>query len=432
VTTTAAEPTAASAAVTPDRRRVRLAYLTTQYPKVSHTFIRREIRALEERGHSILRLAIRAGGDALADPADEQEAERTVVCLRQPAGRFLAALAAALVRHPLGLIRAVAETMALSRRSDRGLARHVAYLLEAALLARLTRRRDIEHLHVHFGTNAAAVAMLMRHLGGPPYSLTIHGPDEFDAPIGFSLDRKVCAARFVAVISDYAGAQLRRWVPSEQWSKLHVVRCGIGAPFRASPPPIEATSATLLCIGRLAPQKGQLLLLDALAALRRERPDARLVLAGDGPMRETIERRIRDRGLESAVRITGWIGEAAVRDELSHCRGLVQPSFAEGLPVVMMEALATGRPVVATTIAGVPELVRDGENGWLVTAGSVDELVEAMRELLDTPAPQLDEMGQRGRQLVWRRHDSEQEAARLGELFVRYADSSAIASGGRG
>jgi glycosyltransferase involved in cell wall biosynthesis len=406
-------------------RPLRLAYLTTEYPKVSHTFIRREILELERRGHEVLRLAIRDGGGAMADEADAAEALRTVHCLRAPPRRFLAAVALAMLRRPRRWVRAMRMAARMSRVSERGLLRHLAYLAEAALLLRMVRRRRIEHLHVHFGTNAAAVARLMRCLGGPPYSMTVHGPDEFDAPRGLSLAEKMRDAAFTVAISDFGAGQLRRWAPHDLWSRIHIVRCTVGESFLEAVAPIAPAAATLVCIGRLSPQKGQLLLLDAMRRLIDDGINARLVLAGDGELRREIEQRIIELALHNRVEITGWIDEAMVRHHIVSARALVQPSFAEGLPVVIMEAMAMARPVVSTMVAGIPELVRHGENGWLVPAGSTAELGHALREVMHAPVDRLNAMGRAGRLRVRERHFTATEAAKLEALFRRALDGHA-------
>ena len=171
-------------------------------------------------------------------------------------------------------------------------------------------------------------------------------------------------------------------------------------------------------MGRLTAQKGQLLLLDAAQRLVRQGVDLKLVLAGDGEMRPEIERVIKDCGLEDHVEITGWLDEQAVRSRILSARALVQPSFAEGLPVVIMEALALRRPVISTTIAGIPELVKHGENGWLVPAGNIDELAAAMRRCLRASAEQIDAMGRAGQQRVRQMHHVEDEVAKLEHLFA--------------
>lgn len=397
---------------------MRLAYLTTEYPKASHTFIRREILALEARGHVIDRVALRRGESK--DPADALEATRTTHLLSEPKVNFLRALAELEATRPLRFARAMKLAVTMSRPSDRGLLRHAGYLAEAARLTRILEDRSVQHVHVHFGTNAASVARLVHALGGPTYSFTVHGPDEWDSPRGHSLSGKVADAAFVIGISDFCSAQLRRWAAYEDWSKIHVVHCTVGDHFFGPIQPIPPASRTILSVGRLSAQKGQLLLLDALSALVHAGEDVRLVLAGDGEMRSVVERRIAELGLSSRVTITGWIGEAEVQSLLVESRALVLPSFAEGLPVVIMEALAMGRPVVSTLIAGIPELVREGENGWLVPAGSHEALVAALRKVMAASMAELEALGRAGRKRVEAEHSSAIEAQKLERLFSRY------------
>jgi glycosyltransferase involved in cell wall biosynthesis len=396
---------------------VKLAYLTPQYPKTSHSFIRREILALEASGLAVLRLSIRKPEDPPVDPADRSEAAKTVYCLSGSLRRILVSCVVALIGSPRRVLRAFLAALAMSRHSDRGLLRHLAYLAEAALLVRVLRSHQIEHLHVHFGTNAASVALLVRILGDLSYSMTLHGPDEFDAPIAHSLREKVAAASFVAVVSDFTSAQLRRWVPPEIWPRIHVIRCGIDEAFFDPVPSVPPEPNRFVCVGRLAPQKGQLLLLEAFAALIRSAVRAELVLVGDGELRALLEKKIMEENLEKRVTITGWLDEQAVRQQLREARCLVLPSFAEGLPVVIMEAFAIGRPVISTYVAGIPELVRPGENGWLVPAGNAEELCAALKEACLLSPERLLEMGRQGALRVRERHRVRVEGRRLANLF---------------
>lgn len=407
---------------------LRVAYLTNEYPRVSHTLVRREIRALEELGHFVLRLSIRRGDAVHA--VDRAEASRTMVCLDLPKVRILLAALMTALGRPLAMLRGLVMVMRMSRASDRGLFRHLACLCEAAVLLRICEGQDVAHVHVHFGTDAAAVARLMRCLsrGHLSYSMTIHGPDEFDAPRGLALREKVADAAFVAVISDFCLAQVRRWSDPEHWRKLHVVRCTVDRSF-TSTGPIAASSRTLLCVGSLTARKGHLLLLEALASLRDNGVDADLILAGDGELRQTIEQTMRALGLEARVQITGWVDEPQLRQLLARARVVVLPSFAEGLPMIILEALAMQRPVIATWVAGVPELVRPGENGWLVPAGNVSELAAAMASALATPADRLASMGRHGERLVREHHDEATEVHKLESLLVAASPSSEAVRG---
>ncbi len=394
----------------------RIAYLTNQYPSVSHTFIRREILGLEALGYEILRLAIRRGA-RVVDPADEAEAEKTYHCLERSPFSLLLSAGLVLLGQPLGALGALRMTLSMSRRSDRGLLRHLAYLVEAAALLRMVRGECVEHIHVHFGTNAAAVARLMQRLGGPSYSMTIHGPDELDAPVGLSLGEKMAEAAFTVAITDYCSAQLRRWVGYEHWLRIRIVHCTVAADWFEAAGPVAEDSRSLVCVGRLSAQKGQLLLVEAFARVHREVPGARLVLVGDGEMRSEVEARIAASGLGDAVTITGWQDEAQVRAHLLGCRALVLGSFAEGLPVVIMEAMALARPVISTYISGIPELVRPGTDGWLVVSGNVDALAGAMKAAFEAPVAALDGMGRAGQARVRARHSVATEVAKLDRLF---------------
>jgi glycosyltransferase involved in cell wall biosynthesis len=381
---------------------MRIAYLTTAYPEVSHTFIRREIHELERRGHDVLRLSVREPTSRLVDARDVAERPRTQYLLAQR-GALAASVLRALAR-PRAFATALATALRMSRASDRGLVRHLAYFAEACLVRDLAVAHGSEHLHVHFGTNAAAVARLARQLGGPPYSMTVHGPDEFDAPVALALGEKLRDASFTVAISHFGAAQLRRWSRPVDWPRIAIVRCTIGDDFEKPADPIPPGAQTFTCVGRLSAQKGQLLLVDAFAELLAGGADARLVLAGDGELRAAVEARIAEHGIADRVVITGWVASDEIRALLRESRALVLPSFAEGLPVVIMEAFALARPVISSYVAAIPELVEPGRSGWLVPAGAVPPLVAALRAALATPEAELDEMGRHGRARVLAEH----------------------------
>ncbi|WP_349367874.1 glycosyltransferase family 4 protein [Salinarimonas sp.] len=399
---------------------MRIAYLVNTYPRPSHSFIRREILALERLGHVVHRFAVRRDRAALMDPADIAEHERTEPVLERGLLRLAASAARRLVRAPRAGLSALALALRVGAAAQ-ARAKHLVYLVEAAHIAERCEALGIGHLHAHFGTNSATVAMLCDALGGPGFSVTVHGPEEFDRPEALSLDEKTRRARFTVAISAYGRSQLCRWANATDWPRLHVVHCGIEPDAFAAPTPVRENAARLVAIGRFVEQKGQLLLLEALARARRTHPALTLVLVGDGPMRAAVERAIAQHGLADAVRLAGWRDEAGVRAELAGATALVLPSFAEGLPVVVMEAMAAARPVVATAIAGVPELVREGETGWLVPAGDAEALADALRALAASPIERLAALGRAGRARVLERHDVDAQAARLAALFAEAA-----------
>jgi glycosyltransferase involved in cell wall biosynthesis len=302
--------------------------------------------------------------------------------------------------------------------------RHIAYWLEAAWLVRRLAALQIEHVHAHFGTNPAAVAAIVAAWGGPSFSLTVHGPDEFDAPIALSLPAKIAEASFVAAISSYGKSQLMRWSSPADWSKIGVVRCGLGRDFiDARPRPVGAASCEFVCIARLSGQKGLPLLIAACDKLRAKGELFSLTIIGDGERRGRLESEIARRQLGDVVAFAGVRTAAEIREYLVRSRAFVLPSFAEGLPVVIMEALALGRPVIATAIAGIPELV-DESCGWLIPAGSEEALVEAMSAALHASSEELSAKGMIGRERVLRMHDADENARLLVEAITSARDVS--------
>lgn len=402
-----------------------IAYFINQYPKVSHSFIRREIQALEAQGITVHRYSLRGWADPIADEADQAERTRTKYVLEGGVYRLIAATALVAIASPAMFLRAFRLALRMAHKADRPWPFHLIYLAEACRLLRWMRAAAVQHVHAHFGTNSAEVVMLAHALGGPGYSFTVHGPEEFDKPQAIHLADKVHQARFVVAISSYGRSQLYRWLPYIQWGKVQVVHCGLDKAFHSVTPVPVPMSPRLVCVGRLCEQKGQLLLLDAARQLRDQGIALELVLAGDGEMRAEVEHLITQYGLQAQVRITGWISAEQVRAELLAARALVLPSFAEGLPVVIMEAMALARPVITTSIAGIPELVQHGPHGWLVPAGDVQSLANAMRECLVADIAALQTMGAAARTRVLQRHDVDTEAAKLAVSFATHIKASA-------
>ena len=395
-----------------------IAYLLPTYPMPSMTFIRREIAALEAQGIRVRRFAARRFAGGLTDAADLTEQERTTYILDTGPWGLARALIADAVNRPRRWLAAAVAAIRLGRRSERGLIWHLIYLAEACLLRHWLAGCGVDHLHVHFGTNAASVALLCRMLGGPPYSITIHGPEDFDAPRQLSLHDKVHHAAFVAAISHFTRSQLYRWAAPADWRKIHVIRCGLDEVFFSPASTPVPEQARLVTIGRLCEQKGHLLLIEAAAQLHAHDVAFELIIVGDGPLRGELERLIDQFGLENHVSITGFLDNHGVRREIEAARALVMSSFAEGLPVVIMEAMALARPVISTYVAGIPELVEPGRNGWLVPAGAVEPLVAAMTAALTARTADLDAMGLAGAARVAAQHNVSIEVKKLADLFA--------------
>jgi glycosyltransferase involved in cell wall biosynthesis len=403
-----------------------IAYLVNQYPSITHTFIRREIAEVEKLGIAVFRVSVRPCSDDLPDAADQRERDKTVALLARGPWPIVAHAFWLALRRPAAWLRGVARAFRMGLHSHAGLGRHLAYLAEACSLVRLLERHGIDHVHVHFGTNAASVALLAQTLAGPSFSMTVHGPGEFDSPELLHLPEKVRAARFVAAVSHFARSQILRWTDPVDWDKVHVVRCAVAPSFLDEPDLPVPEAPRLVCVGRLGHSKGHALLLEVAARLLRDGVDFELVLIGDGPLRGRLETMVQRLRLAEKVCFLGWCDERGVREAILNSRVLVLPSFGEGLPVVLMEALALGRPAIATCIAGIPELLQHGESGWLIRAGDEDALEQALREALATPPEALHRMGLAGRAAVRERHDAMREATKLAGLF-RVSDPELLA-----
>lgn len=398
-------------------RQPRVAYLTNSYPAISHSFIRTEIEALERLGVRVDRFTIRLGNEA-----DAAEVARTRALLDGNRRGLMAAIARRWWRHPRRTLRALIAALRDAGRNGieaARLVRGVAYFAEAAALADALERAGVRHIHVHFGTNPAAVARLACKLAPLTYSFTAHGPDEFDAPGPLDLRGKIADAAFAIGVSEFGRSQLMRWSESADWPRLHVVRCAVAPPFLRAEPVPQGSARRLVAVARLNAQKGLPLLVEAAARLARHH-DFTLDLIGDGEQRGAIETRIAAAGLGRHVRLLGWQSPDAVRQAIESARVLVLPSFAEGLPVVLMEALALGRPVIATAVAGIPELV-DAQTGWIVPAGSIDALTGAMQAALEASPQTLQAMGEAGRERVRAMHDPDRNARQLANLFKAVA-----------
>lgn len=402
--------------------RMRVAYLINQYPAVSHSFIRREIQALERQGVEIVRFAVRPARAGIVALEDEAEAARTRYIVGARPGAIVSAVARAILRAPSRSLAALAAAFQLGWRSEAGLLRHVVYYIEALVLADWLGRERLRHIHAHFGTNSATVAMLAARVASAGFSMTVHGPEEFDKPGLIGLARKIAAARFVVAVCHYGASQLRRLVPPALWPRIRIVRCGVEKSFyetRADAPLPPADDAPVfVSVGRLCEQKGQLTLVEAAAILKREGLSFRIRFIGDGPMRADIQAAAKAQDVAEWIDIAGWKTPAEVRAEIERARAFVLPSYAEGLPVSIMEAFCLARPVIATYVAGVPELVRAGENGWLAPASDAEALASAMRAALEASEAALAEMGRAGKARACAHHDIDVEAGKLKAHFA--------------
>lgn len=396
---------------------MKLAYLTNQYPSISHSFIRREIEALERRGCAVTRYSVRKSEHGDLSEEDRREAAKTTTIIDAGAASLVEAMLSSVFARPLSSVAAILTAIAIGWRSDAGLLRHFFYAGEALALATWLRRDGLTHVHAHFGTNSATVAMFASRVNASTFSFTVHGPEEFDKPAAISLPRKIKAAAFVAAVSSFGESQLRRLVEPSFWDRLRIIPCGVEKTFYDGPIGPPDTPAKFVCVGRLSEQKGQLTLIEAAAAVKQRGGDFTLALVGDGEMRGAIEAAIARHGLGDCVTLVGWKSPAEVRREIEQARAFVLPSYAEGLPVSIMEAMTLERPVISTYVAGIPELVIPGLTGWLAPAADAAALADAMMAAINATPQVLDAMGKAGKERVLARHDIDKIAATLEQAF---------------
>lgn len=405
-----------------------LAYLFNWYPLPSQTALRREVVALEDLGITLHRFSLRRFEGELVDQNDCSERERTRAVLDSGVLRLAATVLQVAATRPRAFTHALAMAIRVGLVDERGLFRTLVYLAEACILLKWLTALQVTHLHTHYGTNSATAAMLCRIMGGPPYSFTMHGPEEFDASRANCLREKTRHAAFVVAISEFTRSQLYRWADYSDWSKIHVIYVGVSPMFLEHGPVPVPSTLRLVNISRIVEQKGQPILIQAAARLRDRGYDFELVIVGDGPMRGEIKDLIDQLDLRNQVRITGYLSNQRVLEELVAARALVLPSFAEGLPGVFFESLALGRPVISTYIAAHPELIEPGVNGWLVPAGAIEPLVDVMAEALTADPAELERMGRAGAARVAERHNSLTQAGKLLRLLSQWDQSQASQS----
>jgi glycosyltransferase involved in cell wall biosynthesis len=394
-----------------------IAYLTGEYPRATDTFIQREVAELRRQGMEVMTCSIRQTGTEHHVGAEQrQEAAATFHVLAATAKPMVSIRAhiAALTRAPGRYFGGLALALRTAPPGAKGMLYQLFYFAEAVVLAEHLRQSGIRHLHNHIAKSSCSVAMLASHISGIGFSFTLHGPDIFFEPMLWRLDEKIARARFVACISQFCRSQAMVFSAPIHWDKLRIVHCGV-VPSRYETPP-KGDGAHLLFVGRLAAVKGLPVLFEAIRTVLAEHPALRLTLIGDGPERGDLTRMVARMGLADVVGFAGYRGQDEVAEALGQADMLVLPSFAEGVPVVLMEAMAAGLPVLTTQIAGVPELVRDGESGVLVPPGDAAALAEGLRRLLGDPALRA-RMGAAGRAYVAEHFNVKTEAAKLGVMI---------------
>lgn len=401
--------------------QLRLGYLVSQYPAVNHTFVLREIRTLRALGFDIQVVSIRKP-DRLPEFLSEEEADeyrRTFAVLGGGPLRVLRAHLSTVLRRPLRYAASFWYAIRLGGSDLRQIVSHVLYFAEAVVAGEHLTRAGVRHFHTHF---SSTVAVIVARLFGLAFSVTIHGPDEFNNVAAFQMAEKVARAAFIATISDYGSSQTMRASHPGDWHKIHALPLGVDPEDFAARPPLHWSGNRrfqILCVGRLAAAKAHHVLIAAVGRLVAKGRDIGLTIVGEGPERRSLEQAIAENNLGEVVRLAGSCNHDRVIEYYRQTDAFALASFAEGVPVVLMEAMAMEIPCVATWITGIPELIRDETDGLLVPPADPEVLSEAIERLMDDPALCV-RLGRSARERILDRYDLRRNSARLGEMFRRY------------
>jgi glycosyltransferase involved in cell wall biosynthesis len=403
----------------------RLAYLLSRYPAISHTFFLNEIQELRMLGFTVEVASVNQPDRSRSSmPAAEvEETEKTFYLKSTGVARAGWIALRTLLRRPRVVVRGLAAALRLGQWDLRATLYSLFYLAEALILGDWMRSRGHRHLHIHFSGPVATVGMLASIAWSFPYSLTVHGPDEFYDVEKFYLRQKVERAAFILCISDFCRSQLMRISAPNHWDKMHVVRLGVDprvfSPMRKERDLDDALE--ILCVGRLVASKGQLILLRACAILLSQGYSLRVRLVGAGPDREHLEAFATDKGV--AAVFEGARSHDEIRQLLGRADVFALASFAEGVPVALMEAMAMEVPCVSTSVAGIPELIRDGLDGLLVPASSAEALASALRRLIQDPLLRRS-FGVAGARRVFELYNLPQNVASLARVFREHSPDS--------
>ena len=393
-----------------------IVYLLSQYPALTHTYLLREVLELRKLGLNIHVVSIRPS-DRPVDTLEGAERDEAVPTFYVKLGGFwktLATHAKFMARHPFSWIRGLNYTLHLSRRNPGKLLNHLFYFVEAIVVGCWMQNKRSSHVHTHF---VSTVAVILKKVFPITFSMTIHGPEEFDDAIGFHLDEKMATADFVFSISYYSQSQLMRASSSENWHKIQVVPLGVNPlAYRPAPRPAETGTFRLFCVARLAPVKAQTILLQSVASLIKAGRRIELHLVGGGSDRERLEHIAGELGIRSAVVFHGGLPHPRVIELLGTAHAFALASFAEGVPVALMEAMALEIPCIATCVMGIPELIRDRIDGLLVPPSDIRALSAAIEELIDHPELRA-RFGQSGRRHVMEKYDVERNVRTMADIF---------------
>ncbi len=408
---------------------MKIAYLISRYPAFSHTFILREVIELRKRGLTIEVASINFTDIPLnrRGTVEQAEVEHTFYVKQQGLMQVLKAGMRLLLSHPLCFLKGLIFAFYLAKTDLIKIVYSLFYFVEALLIGSWMKRQGMTHVHVHFANAASTVALILCKLYPFTFSMTVHGPDEFYDVTLYHLKEKIERANFICCIGFYAKSQLMRLSSSTYWHKLEVSPLGVD--IERYVPSIKCSRTAyslvlpcqLICVGRLVSTKGQFILLSAVKKLLEQGYAIHLNLVGDGPDKESLKKEIDEQHLQAFITLSGALNQAQVLECYQKADIFVLASFAEGIPISLMEAMAMEIPCIATSINGIPELIGSSQEGLLVIPADVESLAQAIKELIDSPK-RCQELGKAGRARIKEKYNLQNNSQKLVDIFQMYLD----------
>ena len=403
----------------PALQQVRMAYLVSEYPAISHTFILREVKRLRALNFEVAVASINSPRRPSGGFASEEREENATTFYIKKAGvtGALRAHLRTIIARPAAYLRGLVFALALGETDLVQLLYAIFYFTEALILGNWMEDCGLPHVHVHFANPASTVGLIASRVFAIGFSFTVHGPDEFYDVRGQRLREKIEGASFVICIGYFARSQLMKVAPFGNWNKFEIAPLGVDlGVFTKAPSRLTIGPFKILCVGRLVPAKGQHTLVAALDLLVKAGRDVNLRFIGDGPDRASLEHDVKSRGIAGCVSFEGSVNQDQIGRFYREADAFVLASFAEGIPVVLMEAMAMEIPCVSTMITGVPELIRDGVDGLLVMPSDERALAETIARLIDDEGLRR-RLGSAGRRRVAEKYDLNTNVELLARIF---------------
>ena len=399
---------------------LKLGYLSSEYPGISHTFIFREIKTLRELGIQVFTASIKKPAHIEKMTSEEKtDAQHTLYIKSSSILHIIASHKYLIKKSFKSYLAMLAKSALFTLKAPHSVLKGIGYFIEAGILLSWMHKTDLNHVHVHFANPAATVAMIASCFGTISFSISVHGPDIFYNVDTALLAQKVKRAKRIRCISLYCRSQLMRIIPYSMWGKLDIVRCGID-PDKFSPrPEPDNEIPEILCVGRLVPAKGQHILLSACGLLKKRGIQFSLVFVGDGEDRPSLEHLAQQLGISDQVTFTGAIGQDQVVEYYNRADIFALVSFAEGVPVVLMESMAKQVPCVSTNITGIPELIENSKTGMLLQPSDVEGLAHALETLITDKELRV-KLGKQGRTKVIEDYNLSANCRMMADFFKHF------------